>query len=405
MRGARRLLRTGPALASLRKGLVLLGLVGVLGAVAPPASAASEHRIVVAEPMTREAAEALAAELGLPEVRVYRRFLAGAGWTHTVEVGPLRDAAAAEGIAKELEGRGLAVVRSGPEVLEAAVSEVAPSPSTALAPTRPAAVGPASGSAAAPVAAPDPAEVVLPEPDRPSAISVVRDRKAEAYLRGAGKAHLGALDGAALLGAPALEYRFTRELEGPQGRLVVRHRYTRQDRARALEVEVLEGKGKPSRSVITPGNRAVLLADGSATERDPARLLEIVERFSPEGVLGHLLALPAELREGSAWRGLYLEEGTEVPVLRPQVARDHGVQHARFDPDTGLLAEVTLAEGGDERTWVLDAWGQTAAGVLLPHRVEVFDGETLLERVQVEALVVSESVPAGTFDLPDGVGP
>lgn len=360
------------------RGVLLLAL----GLLAAPALAAEGHRLGVAEPMSREEAEALAAELGLPEVRVYRRFLPGSGWSHTVEVGPLGDAQAAAGIARELEARGLEIWRSGPE---------AGSPGEEAGPALP---------RPAPLAEPPRAVE-----GREAAISVVRDRKAEAWLRGAARLHQGTLDGAALEDARALDFRFVRELQGPQGSLRVRHSYAREGRARALEVEVLEGAGTSSRSIITPGNRAVLLAGGSATERDPARLLEIVERFSPEGVLGHVLDLPVELREGSAWRGLMLEEDTEVPVLRPQVERDHGVLHARFEGESGLLAELTLADEGGARTWLLEEWGETAAGVLLPHRVEVYDGETLLERVWVEALELGEAAPAGTFDLPDVVGP
>ena len=366
-------------------GKALLGALLATLVLTSKGALGAEYVVVLAEVLTHEQAQGLADELasGGAATRVYRRFQPGQGWGYTVEVLGLDGSASARRIAADLGRRGHpAEVFGPPEALSAA--------------------GPAADKAEAV----SPSAAAARRSQRTtSAISVVRDRKAEAFLKAAAREHEGGQGGATLEGAPAVVFRFERRLLGAQAGMAVHHEYVRQGLAHSLRVQVTEGEGTNSYTLITPGNRALLEVGGVSSERDPKRVLDIVERFSPEAVLGLPLSLSWTLREGVDWRGLMIVEEEGPTVLVPQVERDEGVIYARFSPDDGLLQEVRWRHEGETRRWLLSDYRLTSAGILLPHHLQISADGVELEEVSVEALETHPEAPAAAFDLPDSAEP
>lgn len=316
-------------------------------------------------------------EVGAASVRTYRRFLEGAGWGHTLEVAGFSSASELHDVRSQLEARGLTATRiGGADTSEPAARPVAPTP-------------------------------VGEEPERPRiepTISVSADRKAEAWLKGAAKAHGGSLGPELLAGAVAVSFRFEREVDLGGETLVARHDYRRQGVARRLQVDVVSGPGAASTTVISPARRATVYASGETREARPDRTEGVVDRFGPEAILGLPLGLGWALEEGVDWRGLQIssKEGTQV-LLEPQLSREAGVLFARFDATTDRLMEVHLLRNGITRRWMMADYLEYEDGLVFPTSVEVWEGETRLEALRVEALQILPELPNETFDHPGSV--
>ena len=175
-------------------GRAVLGILLATLALTSGGAMGAEYVVVLTEVLTQEQARGLADELaaGGAVTRVYRRFQPGQGWGYTVEVLGLDGSASARRLAGDLGLRGHpAEVFGPPEALSVASLPV----------DEPTAASPSAAAARR-------------TQRTTSAISVVRDRKAEAFLKTAARVHEGGQVGASLEDAPAVGFRFERRLGG-----------------------------------------------------------------------------------------------------------------------------------------------------------------------------------------------
>ena len=72
-----------------------------------------------------------------------------------------------------------------------------------------------------------------------------------------------------------------------------------------------------------------------------------------------------------------------------------------------MVCRSGLREGGGASinldTYYLDY--REVAGVLLPHRYEVYRGTTLVRTVLIQAIVANRRIPSAVFALPNGPDP
>ena len=347
---------------------VFLASLGVLGA--SPAALADDYDVEVVELLTKERAEGLAASIDLDsgEARVYRRFISGEGWGHGLVLDGVATTDEVSHWTAHFEAEGVAVKVRGLETATATVDTSA-----------------AESTATTPVVVPAVRE---------------RDRRAEALLKLAIKAH-GAPDGggAVLAAAPVVHFEFRRTLHLDTGPLVVRHSYTRAGIARRLEVTVEQGEGTDSLTVVTTANQAWLREESAVTARRADRAVEVIDRFSPESVLGAVLDLSHRMKVAPEWEGLALVEADGEICLEAEDGADE-LQRACFGPDTGLVNRLVWASAGGPVTWELGEPRAWLEDWMLPSRLSIHNPVGPIEEVELLALNLPERATAGSFDQP-----
>jgi len=351
----------------IRSVAVLLASLGVLGVSG--AALAGDYDVEVVELLTKDQADELAAgiELDSGTTRVYRRFVSGQGWGHGIRLDGVATTAEVERWTTHLEGEGLEVRVSG---LEPA--------------------GSADGAATSD------SEAITVE----ATAARERDRGAVALLKQAIKAH-GAVDGgsARLAEAPVVHFEFRRTLHLDTGPLVVRHSYTRAGIARRLEVKVERGEGKDSLTVVTTANQAWLLEGSDVTARRADRAVEVIDRFSPEAVLGAVLDLSQHMKVAPEWDELALVDDDGETCLQAAEGADE-LQRACVGSDTGLVHRLVWASASGPVTWELGEPRAWLEGWMLPSSLSIHSPVGPLEEVELLALTLPEQATPGTFDQP-----
>jgi len=365
----------------------LLPLAAVLLAVlvrAGPASAADEVWVET-EPMeTRQAAAELAANAALTQgdqrsSRVLRRFVKGEGWRYLVRIDGIQDEDEGRRIAALLAGTGTAasvVARDGDEVHT--VDELAAPPTAATAPL------PAAGAAL----------------DRlPDARTVLRD---------AVRAHGGLKGGQAVLElARSVELDVERTVAIDKGALVAANRYYRQGDALRLEVEVVQGTGTDSVTVLTADNHAWVTTGGETVGRDAARTREVLARFSPEGVLAVPLGLAQDVEDAADWQDLKvvaredLDGAAQLRLASTTPARGNdGLVAAWFDVSTGTLSAVDWRTSAGVIGFRYKDYRSVAEGLIIPFEATIRRDGTQVEQVRVLRLTLDPALDPALFAAP-----
>ncbi len=326
--------------------------------------------------------ERLVAVLDDPDIaaRVQRRFLPGHGWRYVLRVDGVDDLDASRTAAEHIAALGTEAsvwTREG-ELVERQ-ERVAPK----LQPVTP-----------------DRAPVL--DADRGQA------RQARQVLRQAAKAHRGSAGGLEVVSnAASLRFAYERRVELDDGALVASNRYLRSGDAMRLEVQVVEGDGVDSLTVLTPENRAFVVADGPSQARDPARTSEVLARFSPEVVLAIPLGVARDLEGAAAWQEVELEGEVELDSgiavrLRPSgppPTRD-GLVTAAFDRASNLLVEVEWLTASGLMRFEFDDYRAIADDLIIPFSTRIHRDGRLVETIRVQELALEPALEGALFAAP-----
>ena len=334
------------------------------------ASALAAYRVESGPSDSRSDATALLDGLGSGvEGRVVRSFERGVGWTYRVVVDDIAELGAARAVASTLarDGRPGSVLES--EGGESRLVEVVPvgAPSAAAAPTR---LAPSAAAAAS-----------APSERRPDVDSV---------LRAAVRAHGGEDGGLVFLhDQPAVRFAFERTVTLDGVVLRTRNTFSRQGESLRLDVEILEGEGKDSVTVLSREGGAWVRADGVAVEREVARTREVLQRFSPEVMLAMPLGLPQDVDTGASWRGLEVQaagaDDAGSLVVGPAEARDEGLSSANFDPRDHTLQRVVWQGGAGTVVFSYADYRKVERRLVVP-----FEARVTRDGQQVELVTVTE---------------
>ena len=314
-----------------------------------------------------EATAAADALKGSPQVRVVRRFRAGAGWEFIVRVGGFDDEAEMRAYANDAGKRFASFERVGNSWR------------------------PLDGSAAA---TPSAEELV----DVPG-----KTLRTQALLRSAIKAHGGRDGGLSILElAPTVVFDYDRKVAREDGRTVAEHHYVRQADAVRLDVDVTGGEGVDSTTILAPDRRAWVSTDETSIARDPERTAEVLARFSPEGLLAVPLGIPHDMETAGPWRLLAptAEIHGKRVVAKASAPGERGLVSAEFDLEDHLLRRLDWMLDSGPITYVFNDYRVVTDGLVVPFQYEVLRSGEPVESMTVKALEIGGPVPADTFVIP-----
>lgn len=351
-----------------------------------PAQALGAELWVETAPVTdRAQAEALLAALappdeGGPTGRVLRRFVKGAGWQYVVRVEGVQAQPQADQVAAQLRAAGaraLVMSREGDQVRT---------------------LSDAGGGSAA-------GEATAAQGDEAGGR---RLPDARAVLRDAVKAHGGERGGLDLVETAAtVSLAYEREIAIDQGRLLAANRYSRLGEALRLEVEILEGVGTDSTTVVTSSNQAWVVAGGEPTPRDVARTREVLAGFAPESLLEIPLGLARDVDQAAAWEDLRVAsaevlEGVDCWRLEPAGGPPtvEGLVTAWFDQDRGHLVGARWRTPGGELEFLFSDYREVAPGVVVPFKTALLRNGRPVEKVRLLQLLLDVPIEPGVFAAP-----
>ncbi len=330
--------------------------------------------------------EALAIQqLALDEgmhARVVRRYIHGVGWEYVVVVEELADRESAEKAAEVLAekgGRGITVYRR--EGTEGRRVGGVGTPGTGPGGLDPTAVAVTDSAA----------------PELPSAATVLEQAVRALGGREGGLARLAA--------AENLRFSYERTVRHEDKKLVAKHLLLRTPDGIRLEVEGVQGVVS-SISVVGPEG-AWVEVEGKVTAREPERVLEVLEAFSPEELLAYPLEF-ARLVDTEPAYGLLRTMGQErlgdvqcwrLEYTGPEVG---GTMTLLVEDVSWRIASVGFTTDGGHVRYLFADYRELDTGLVAPFDVALErDGE------RVETLAVQElSLPAElSGDLFTGTSP
>jgi hypothetical protein len=307
-----------------------------------------------------EAESVLASFPATPPARVVRRFRAGAGWEFFVRV---------EGFASEAELARYAA----PEGAEKLVRDGTETRRLAGAPV-----------VAAPVHAEDPESLRTP-----------------ALLRSAIKAHGGKDGGRAVIeAAPSIAFEYTRTIARTGGHTIARHTFLREGPAIRLEVDVTDGPGVDSVTVLTATGQGWAASGGDEMARDGERTAEVLARFSPEALLAVPLGIPDDMETAGPWKDLEATarvDGDRIVAEAREGAPAVGIVAARFGREDRLLHELDWALESGRVSYVFDDYRAVADGLVVPFSFEMRRDGAVVETMRVARLEVGADLPDELF--------
>ncbi|NOY28266.1 MAG: hypothetical protein GXP62_20575 [Oligoflexia bacterium] len=376
----------------------LLMLTMFCGAVlAPVVARAADGLWVETAPLdSRDQAVAILADAGLDTdavtARVVGRFIKGSGWRFVVRVEGAQDLSQATSLAQALAAAGGTQVL----VLEQQNGQVHT--------VDPLAIPQAEGAL-------DDGAAPSKDSDRSGTKDQVVDDdlpSARGVLRAAIKAHGGSQGGIELVEqATAITMTFERKLAVDDGQLVALNEYARLGDAVRLDVEITEGVGTNSTTIITPENRAWVVVDGEPLARDVARTREVLARFAPRAILAVPLGLARDIAEAAAWQDL------ETTAIEPLAGRDQlrlqprtraavteGLLAAWFDAKSSRLSQVQWQSPAGLLTFGFDDYAEVAPGLVVPFHCTVGRDGRPVESIQITEFGLEPELSADLFADP-----
>jgi hypothetical protein len=182
-----------------------------------------------------------------------------------------------------------------------------------------------------------------------------------------------------------------REIPVDQGTMRSSNRYIRFGQAIRLDVDILEGPGTASVTLVTEQNAAWVSTTAGPLARDPARTREVLARFAPESVLAIPLSLARDISEHSAWSDLSVVEPDEASrsgrlVVKPVLSRRDGLQSAEFSREDSLLAELTWSGPTGTMEFQFADYREVAPSVVVPWSIRIQRNGVLVEAVTIQQL-------------------
>lgn len=315
-------------------------------------------------------AESLSLVPGGATVKVVRRFIKGSGWQFLLRVEGVVDAEAGGAVARSIQaagGRGLVIEQTEGDPRILLDTGVAAKP------------GDDRG------------------PEEPRIDSARQVPDARAFLKGAVRRHGGERGGLDVVThAGSLVLAFRRELPIDDGVLVSNNRFYRVGEALRLEVEILEGPGSDSVTLVTDQNAAWVRTDAEPIARDPARAREVLARFSPESVLAIPLSFARDVAEDSAWADLSLSTSGNtkdgVVVVTPVEPGREGLQSAEFAADSHLLTCLRWSGPSGLLEFRFADYRETLPTVMVPWTLSIERNGQIVEKIQIERFEIDGPV-------------
>ena len=182
----------------------------------------------------------------------------------------------------------------------------------------------------------------------------------------------------------------------PQEGSLIQHHFYRKGLSMRLDITIQKGEGMNSTVVLPDEDEAWVGADEKKVSGDAIRTRELLERFSSTNILHIPYSVAEDIENSSEWAKLeFVERNDDVWVVK---GGDGMIVQAEFFDATWLLSSLSVRNGDRTMEYAFRDYREVNGIGMVPHVVQIYDGEQLVEEIQVSKLDVSNEVDNALFE-------
>jgi hypothetical protein len=230
-------------------------------------------------------------------------------------------------------------------------------------------------------------------------------------LKRAVRAHGGNAGGALQIDAAgSVHFVYQRTMASDAGTMVVQHDFIRWGEGLYLRVDITQGVGVDSLTVVDRNGAAWVMVDDEKTDRDPGRTSSVLSAYGPGQILGMAMHLAEQIQTDERWASLILigseaNPGGERVVLRAPEGSGRGLEEVAFDAVQSRLVSVSLSTLEGVVRIGFEDYRISKNGLVYPSRLTVWQDDGLTERILVQQLELNQPVDPALFEVPDTASP
>ena len=191
--------------------------------------------------------------------------------------------------------------------------------------------------------------------------------------------------------------RFQFYRKRPEEGSLLHHRFYQSDNALRLDITIQKGEGMNSTTVLPDDGEAWVATEEKKVSRNAIRTRELLERFSSVNILSIPYNIAEDIETKEYWTKLTEVESVDDTWRLSGPAATNIIQ-ATFYHQTWLLAGLVIKDVNGTMEYVFRDYRFVQDIGLLPHVIQIFDDEILIEEIQIEELDVSNRLDKSLFD-------
>ncbi len=182
----------------------------------------------------------------------------------------------------------------------------------------------------------------------------------------------------------------------PQEGSLIQHHFYRKGSSMRLDITIQKGEGMNSTVVLPDEDEAWVGSDEKKVSGDAIRTRELLERFSSTNILHIPYNISQDIEKSSDWSKLEsVERNDDVWIVK---GRTGVIVQAGFFDSTWLLSALSVRNGNRVMEYVFRDYREVQGIGMVPHVVQIYDGEQLMEEIQVSELDVSSELDNALFE-------
>ena len=191
--------------------------------------------------------------------------------------------------------------------------------------------------------------------------------------------------------------RFQFYRKRPEEGSLLHHRFYQSDNALRLDITIQKGEGMNSTTVLPSDGEAWVTTDEKKVSRNAIRTRELLERFSSINILSIPYNVATDIETKEYWAKLTDVDSVD-DTWRLSGPDATSIQEATFYHQTWLLAGLVIEGVDGTMEYVFRDYRFVQDIGHLPHVIQIFDDEILIEEIQIEELDVSNTLDKSLFE-------
>ena len=191
--------------------------------------------------------------------------------------------------------------------------------------------------------------------------------------------------------------RFQFYRKRPEEGSLLHHRFYQSDNALRLDITIQKGEGMNSTTVLPDDGEAWVATEEKKVSRNAIRTRELLERFSSANIMSIPYNIAEDIQTKQYWSKLTEVESVD-DTWRLHGAGATSIVQATFYHQTWLLAGLVIKDVNGTMEYVFRDYRFVQDVGLLPHVIQIFDDEILIEEIQIEELDVSNRLDKSLFE-------
>ena len=202
-------------------------------------------------------------------------------------------------------------------------------------------------------------------------------------------------------GIKSEQFFFERELLHDGKKVRVDHRFFQKGDAMRLEIQIQEGEGEDSVTVLTPKGKGLLSVNDTKQERSADRTQEILKTFTSKSQFSILASFPKDVQSNGPWRLLDGVEKLQNAWRLYQKDPETGgtIKQAIFSEKEGWLVQLIVRdeEGDLEYRWT--DYTDIGDGTFVPFQITRIRNGYIQETIKVKTLYFDSEIADSRFIL------